>query len=201
MNAVITADIVNSTLLNKESFKKLTDALVHLFNQDKIELYRGDSFQVYMNKAESALLYAVKSRLLAIQYTEQQRIDIRLSISIGDIKSDVINLGSNMEELFIKSGRYFDKFQNSSHKLSIISSDEEKNFTYEIIAQYLDSIMEKITARQAEVLYHMLSGQSQVETAKILKKTTATISQHVKTARYDEIESLLQKFKILTNKA
>jgi hypothetical protein len=199
MNAVITGDIVNSTQMKKSSFTNLVDDLLRLFEEDKIEIYRGDSFQAYMKHADNALLNCVKSRLLAIQYSEKQRIDIRLSISIGRLKANIVNLGSNMDELFINSGRYFDKFQNSSRKLYITCDDKDKNFTYEIIAEYLDSILERTTPRQAEVLYYILSGKTQVETARLLNKTTATISQHVKTARYDEIESILQKFKTLTD--
>ncbi|MBB5395615.1 hypothetical protein [Mucilaginibacter sp. AK015] len=199
MNAVITADIVNSTVLDKESFRKLISALTALFGKDNLEIYRGDSFQAFVKKADNALLDCIKSRLLAIQYSHKQRIDIRMSISIGLLNSDTGKLGSNMDELFISSGRYFDKFQNTSHKLYIVSGIKEADFTYEIMAQYLDSILERVTARQAEVVYQLLCGKTQVETARLLNKTTATISQHVKTARYDEIENILNKFDILTN--
>jgi hypothetical protein len=199
MNAVITADIVNSTALTEASFSLLIKDLKEYFKKDKIEFYRGDSFQVFINDAGNALLKCIKSRLLAIQYTEQTRIDIRLSVSIGQLKSGVVNLGSNMEELFVNSGRYFDKFQNSPRRLYINSGNAEKDFTYEIIAEYVDSLLERLTARQAMVVYHLLSGKTQVETARLLKLTPATISEHVKAAKYDEIKSMLNKFKILIN--
>ena len=134
-----------------------------------------------------------------MQYSEKKRIDIRLSLSIGNLKSNVNDIGSNMDDLFVKSGRYFDKFQRSSRKLFINSGDDGKDFTYEIIAQYMDSLLEKITIKQAQVLSIILSDKSQIEAAKLLSVTTATISQHVKAARFEEIESLLTKFKILTN--
>jgi hypothetical protein len=199
MNAVITADIVNSTLLNKSLFSNLVNDLLVLFKEDKIEFYRGDSFQAFIKDANSALLKCVKSRLLAIQYSERKRIDIRLSISIGNIKSNVKDIGLNMEDLFVKSGRYFDKFQNSSRRLYINCGDKNKDFTYEIIAEYVDSLLATVTAKQAKVLSIILSDKSQVEAAKILNVTTATVSQHVKAARFEEIESMLSKFKILTN--
>jgi len=199
MNAVITADIVNSTLMNKALFAKLVNDLLSLFKEDKIEFYRGDSFQVLIKDANSALLKCIKSRLLAMQYSEKKRIDIRLSLSIGNLKSNVNDIGSNMDDLFVKSGRYFDKFQRSSRKLFINCGDGGKDFTYEIIAQYMDSLLEKITIKQAQVLSIILSDKSQIEAAKLLSVTTATISQHVKAARFEEIESLLTKFKILTN--
>jgi DNA-binding CsgD family transcriptional regulator len=200
MNAVITGDIVNSTLMPKKMFAALIDGLSGLFANDKIEIYRGDSFQAFMKDADDALENCIKSRLLAIQYSDEHRVDIRLSIGLGFIKGDVAHLGSNMEELFVKSGRYFDRFQNSTRKLIIVSGNEDKDLTFEIIAEYMDSILERTTPRQAEILFNLLSGKSQVETARLLNKTKATVSQHVKTARYDEILNLLQKFKILTNR-
>ncbi|RYU91084.1 hypothetical protein EWM62_03865 [Mucilaginibacter terrigena] len=173
--------------------------LEQCFKQDKVEFYRGDSFQVFIKDAEKALLKCVKSRLLAILYTEQTRIDIRLSVSIGVLRSDVVNMGSNMEEIFVNSGRQFDKFQNSSRRLYINCGNTEKDFTYEIIAEYVDSLLDRLTARQAEVLYYLLSENTQAETAGLLKLTPATISNHVRAARYEEIKSMLNKFKILTN--
>jgi hypothetical protein len=199
MNAVITADIVNSTLMGKLPFNDLLNHLQQLFGKNNIEIYRGDSFQAYVKNAEDALLNCVKSRVLAIQHTSNHRIDIRMSISIGILNDTKARMGSNMAELLVNSGRHFDRLQTSSRKLYITSIEQEKNFTYDIIAEYLDSILERITAKQADVLYPILSGKTQVETARLLNKTTATISQHVKTARYDEIENILNKFKILTN--
>lgn len=199
MNAVVTADIVNSTLMNKTLFSNLVNDLSDLFSEDKIEFYRGDSFQVFIKDADNALLKCIKSRLLAIQYSEEKRIDIRLSISIGNLKSSVKVIGSNMDDLFIKSGRYFDKFQKTSRKLYITCGEEDKDFTYEIIAEYVDSLLGRVTAKQAEVLSIILSDKPQIEAAKLLGVTTATVSQHVKAARFEEIESMLTKFKILTN--
>jgi hypothetical protein len=199
MNAAITADIVNSTLMDEASFPLLLKDLEHCFEHDKIEFYRGDSFQVFIKDAESVLLKCIMSRLLAIQYSRQTKVDIRQSVSIGVLKSGVVKLGSNMEDLFVNSGRYFDKFQNSSRRLYISTGSPEKDFTYEIIAEYTDSLMDRLTARQAKVLYHLLSGKTQAETATLLKLTPATISDHVKAARYEEIKSMLNKFKILTN--
>lgn len=199
MNAVITADIVNSTLMGKAPFEALMNNLQQLFGKNNIEIYRGDSFQALVKNAEDALLNCVKSRLLAIKHTAGHRIDIRMSMGIGVLDDTRVRLGSNMAALLVNSGREFDRLQTSSRKLYINSIEQEKNFTYDIIAEYLDSILERVTAKQADVLYPILCGKSQVETARLLNKTTATVSQHVKTARYDEIENLLNKFKILTN--
>jgi len=199
MNAAITADIVNSTLLSKVQYGKLINLIKELFKGDDLEVYRGDSFQVLVYNADEALYKSLQARLAAINCSDQKRIDIRMSISLGEPKSFDKSIGSNMDELFVRSGRYFDNFKNSTRRLYIASGNDSIDFTFEIIAEYIDSLMETVTPKQAEVLGYMLAGKSQVEIAKLLNKTTATINQHVKTSRYTEFESMLSKFKILTN--
>jgi hypothetical protein len=198
MKAVVTADIVNSTLVKAADFNDLSDKIKAIYEKDKIEFYRGDSFQVLVNDAQKIFLQSILSRLLAMQYSNKQKVDIRMSISLGKLNSNSGKIGSNMDDLFVRSGRAFDKFQNSTRRLYVVSGNESIDFTFEIMAEYMDSLLENITPRQAEVLYYMLKGMSQVEIARQLDKTTATINQHVKTARYTEIESLLKKFVILT---
>jgi DNA-directed RNA polymerase specialized sigma24 family protein len=198
MKAVVTADIVNSTLVKAANFNDLSDKIKAIYEKDKIEFYRGDSFQVLVNDAQKVFLQSILSRLLAMQYSNKQKVDIRMSISLGKLDSNSGKIGSNMDDLFVRSGRAFDKFQNSTRRLYVVSGNESIDFTFEIMAEYMDSLLENITPRQAEVLYYMLKGMSQVEIARQLDKTTATINQHVKTARYTEIESLLKKFVILT---
>ena len=199
MKAAITADIVNSTSLSAVKYKQLINSIRELFKGDDLEVYRGDSFQVLVYNAEEALYKSLQARLAAINCSDQKRIDIRMSISLGEPKSVSKSIGSNMDQLFVRSGRYFDKFKNGTRRLYITSGNEGIDFTFEIIAEYIDSLMETVTPKQAEVLSYMLSGKSQVEIAKLLNKTTATINQHVKTSRYNEFESMLSKFKILTH--
>ena len=199
MKAAITADIVNSTSLSAVKYKQLINSIRELFKGDDLEVYRGDSFQVLVYNAEEALYKSLQARLAAINCSNQKRIDIRMSISLGEPKSVDKSIGSNMDELFVRSGRYFDNFKNSTRRLYIASGNDSIDFTFEIIAEYIDSLMETVTPKQAEVLSYMFEGKSQVEIAKVLNKTTATINQHVKTSRYTEFESMLSKFKILTN--
>lgn len=199
MDAVITADIVNSTKLSKETFDSLVDDISFIYNDDIIEFYRGDSFQVLTKHADQALLKAVKCRLQAIEYSTDVRTDIRLSISIGNVSSAVTKLGVSMEETFVKSGKLLDQLAFSKKRLHITSGNASIDFTYEIIAEYIDSVMDRVTPKQAKVLHYFFLGKSQLEIARLIKKTTATVNQHIKSSGFNEIESLLQKFETLTN--
>jgi hypothetical protein len=198
MRAILTADIVNSSLLTTE-FDCLINDLKQFFGEEKTDFFNGDSFRVLIIRPENALMKCIKSRLLAIKYAENRAIDIRVSINIGHLQSDDIDLRSSMDELLVASGRSFAKLQGTSRRLYINSGDKEKDFTYEIIAEYADSLMAKITAKQAKIIYQLLSGKSQVETAAALQLSTATVSKQVKAGRYEELRSMLNKFELLTN--
>lgn len=194
MKAVITADIVNSTKLNVNDFNHLMMDLKKLFDEDKVEFYRGDSFQLLVEDAEQSLSKVIKCRLLALSYKNPDKIDIRLSLSVGEIESNELEIHSNMGNIYINSGRAFDRFNNSNRKVFISCGDEHKDFTFEIMAEYLDNLMGTITSKQARVLYLLLSGKTQIEVAKEIDLSGATVSQHVKAAHLDEIYNLLNKF-------
>jgi hypothetical protein len=198
MRAILTADIVNSSFLTT-AFDKLIDDLKQFFGDEKTDFYNGDSFRVLIIKPETALLKCIKSRLLAITYAEKHTVDIRVSINIGYLRADDIDLRSSMDELLVASGRSFAKLQGTPRRLYINSGHAEKDFTYEIIAEYADSLVAQITAKQAKVIYQLLSGKSQVETAAFLGLSTATVNKQVKAGRYEEIRSVLNKFETLTN--
>lgn len=198
MQAILTADIVNSSFLTT-GFDNLIEDLKQFFGEEKTDFFNGDSFRVLVIHPEMALMKCIKSRLLAIKYTESQAIDIRVSINIGHLQSDEIDLRSSMDELLVTSGRSFAKLQGTSRRLYISCGQKEKDFTYEIMAEYADSLIARITAKQAKVIFQLLSGKSQVETAAFLKLSTATVSKQVKAGRYEEIRSLLNKFETLTN--
>ena len=88
VKAVLTGDIVNSTRLGLAKDKKLTHALLEIFEGDKMEFYRGDSFQAYVKDPRHALRLALLSRTAAIRlFKDEGRViaDIRISIGIGKV--------------------------------------------------------------------------------------------------------------------
>lgn len=202
MQAVITADIVNSTLLLPKEFQALTAYIKAQYQSPNlIEFYRGDSFQVLVQDSQEAFRYMVFCRLQAISYSEANRIDIRQSISLGKVEQKVPHLGSHVDELFVSSGRTFDQLngQNSGQNLLITCGVKEFDYSFDLIARYTDSLLSQITGKQALVIYHLLSGKNQKEVAAILKKTGATIHQQVRAARFDELAYLISRYEELTD--
>src|SRR5690349_10745118 len=109
-SAVITADIVNSTLLPRKQEKKLFNALELILKPYKYEFYRGDSFQVYVKDPGKALKLLLQIRLAAkkiINGSSALQYDVRASIGIGAIASPIRSLKTAAGEAFILSGRAF----------------------------------------------------------------------------------------------
>jgi hypothetical protein len=189
--AVITADIVNSTLLTREQEKKLLSQLTVVLQEYKYEFYRGDSFQVYLKNYQLALLVVLLSRATARAFSYS--FDVRASIGIAQVEAPVRSLKTATGEAFILSGRAFDEM-DMDERLKIQSADEQANIALRLIASYCDHLFRHMTPKQAAVLNELLKGRTQMEAAKKLHITQATLNQHAQAAGWNEIEKLLKEY-------
>jgi hypothetical protein len=200
IGAVITADIVNSTKLSKVENKRLTNTLGIIFQNHQYEFFRGDSFQVLAKSPNEALGLLLQARTAAIKLSGSSvRIsDIRASIGISTVKLPVKSLQSASGEVFILSGRTFDKM-TKEQRLMMVSNEKNEavNLGLKLISQFIDYLFQRLTLKQAAVVYELLMNRTQIETAKRLKKSQATIHKHVQAAGWFEIESLLTEYKNL----
>ncbi|HEX3025141.1 MAG TPA: hypothetical protein VHP12_08015 [Chitinophagaceae bacterium] len=204
IHAVLTGDIVNSTKLTAVTEKKLVKALNGILQLYKFEFYRGDSFQVYMKEPGKALRVALLCRTAAIKAVQDEDFpgsDIRISIGIGNVKTPVKTLGSAKGEAFTLSGRLFDEMQKTGTRLSMAIEKDITNTALSVIADYINAIFNKMTVKQAEVVFLLLKGETQQAITDTLKKSKSTISQFAGAARWAEIEKLLQHYENLINQS
>src|SRR5882672_9177406 len=94
--AVITGDIVNSTLLVPKLEKKMIAQLSVLLKHHKFEFYRGDSFQVYIKDPSEALELLFRLRTQARCYSFIH--DVRGSIGIGKMNTPLRDLRTATSE-------------------------------------------------------------------------------------------------------
>ena len=200
--AVLTGDIVNSTQLNAAKEKKLTNILINLFVDHKMEFFRGDSFQAYIKEPKEALKLALLSRAAAISLFKDEKnmmSDVRISIGIGKVVTPVRTLKTAKGEAFLLSGRQFDEIAKSNQRLAISISSPVANEGLQVIADYLNAIFDVMTGKQAEVIFELLKGEMQKVVAKKFKKTKSTIHQRITSGRWPEIEKLLQRYENIIN--
>jgi hypothetical protein len=200
--AVITADIVNSTRLKKAEEKILLNDLSAILKSYKFEFYRGDSFQAYIPDPKEALKVVLRARAAAKRLSygfSSPFSDIRASIGIGDITTPVRDLKTAKGEAFLLSGRTFDEMSKSGKRLKIQSANDSINLGLKIIANYADSLFAQLTSKQAAVVFELLTDHNQVETARRLKKSQPTINKHAQSARWMEINNLIEDYQLYIN--
>jgi hypothetical protein len=201
--AVITADIVNSTMLTKSESKKLMKSLVAILQDYQYEFYRGDSFQVYIKSPVEALWVLLQLRAAAMKTTPDRSMpvaDIRACIGIGSVKPPVRSLKTATDEAFILSGRTFDAIK-PDQRLLITCPEKNKGLIpgFMLAAIFIDYIFHRLTSKQSAVVFELLMKRTQTETARRLKKSQATINKHAQAAGWPEIEKLQEQYRILTN--
>ena len=197
--AVLTGDIVNSTKLSASREKQLNEQLIGQFAgyKSSLEFYRGDSFQAYLQDPAQALRLALLSRTAAIAIAKDSKkvqADVRISIGIGKVDTPVTSLKTAKGEAFILSGRAFDEMVQQEQRLAIVCANPLANEGLQVITDYLNSIFQVMTGKQAEVMYELLAGKSQTDVARQLKKTKSTIHQRTSSGGWAAIEKLLQQY-------
>ncbi|HXO76269.1 MAG TPA: hypothetical protein VN824_13550 [Puia sp.] len=198
---VLTGDVVNSTSIPVFKAERLLKELAGELTPYVVSFYRGDSFQVFMEDPKKSLRTALICRTLAISMTEpgSVRSDVRVSVGIGKVQLPVRMPDMARGEAFILSGRGLDKIEGTEQRLSIGSGHEIADIGFEIMANYIDSIFNKMTSKQAVVLLDLLKGQQQQDAVLKLKRSKSTISQLVSAGRWPEVEKLLEQFETLIN--
>ncbi|MFT3935569.1 MAG: hypothetical protein QM726_18220 [Chitinophagaceae bacterium] len=197
IQAVLTADIVNSTGLGRVAEKKMIKSLRLLLQEQQFEFYRGDSFQVYVKEAGAALRLALLCRTAAIYIAEAEAevsSDIRISIGIGTVKMPVTTPGTGKGDAFVLSGRAFDELAINDTRLAIASNNILAGLGLQVIADYINAIFKNMTGKQAVVIFELLKGGTQQTVAAKLKKSKSTVHQHVTAGRWPEIEKLLLQY-------
>ena len=200
LSAVITADIVNSTKLSKPEYKKLVKSLTVVLQPHQYEFFRGDSFQVLIKSAEEAFKILLQTRTSAMKLSgaSMPTADIRASIGIGNIKFPVKSFQTASGDVFVLSGRSFDKLPKEE-RLIMVCDEKHKaiNLGLKLTSQFIDYHFQRLTFKQAAVVHELLMNRTQIDTAKRLKKSQATVHKHTQSAGWPEIEKLLEDYKNL----
>jgi len=112
LKGVITGDLINSTNIAVQWTQKVIDEMngcVLAFHA-VMEMYRGDSFQVVVDKPETALALAValRAKLRALTPDNERIWDARVSVGVGDVSFEWESIAISDGEAFRLSGRSFD---------------------------------------------------------------------------------------------
>lgn len=229
--AVITGDLINSRQIPIESRQQVYDYMACVYESlairrgwydtAKLEFFRGDSFQLLVDKPEFALRVALilRARLRSIygrndmQYepnlskyarkSNSKRLwDARIAIGIGDVAYRSESVLNSDGEAFVLSGHTLDKMKYNEQLALRIQGVEE----YSMVQSQLDlllrlggGIVQDWTEAQSELAAECLEypNKTQLELGMEYGITQATISRRKSGGHIDEILSLCDYFEKL----
>lgn len=207
IKGVITGDVVNSTHIVTEWRQTIMDALnacvtdFSSLTPIKIEMYRGDSFQVVVDNPKLALSVAIalRAKLKASTPDKSEVWDARLSLGIGDVSFESENILTSDGEAFRLSGRAFDNI--GKNRLCISTPWTELDINLELVTRFADGIESGWTAKQATVFYHSLVfPKLQKKLAEELGMTCQDFNYHWGAAKWQLILDYINYYKSLVTK-
>jgi predicted protein (fragment) len=202
MKGVITGDVVGSTKIN--DFGKLPKLINDLITEIslcctkcKVEIGRGDSFQVLVEDPKQALLVALLIRAgfrkSSIDLGNKD-LDVRLSVGIGEVSYMDEKIGQSNGEAFILSGHGFDNL-TKIQRLSVQTFSDSINSELKVETAFVDDIVSNWTHLHGEIMYQaLLTDITQCELAKKLGTSQQNICKRLCCAKEKLVRLYLNRF-------
>ena len=202
MKGVITGDVVGSTKIN--DFGKLTKLINDLITEIslcctkcKVEISRGDSFQVLVEDPKQALLVALLIRAgfrkSSIDLGNKD-LDVRLSVGIGEVSYMDEKIGQSNGEAFILSGHGFDNL-TKAQRLSVQTFSDSINSELKVETAFIDDIVSNWTHLHGEIMYQaLLTDATQCELAEKLGTSQQNICKRLCCAKEKLVRLYLNRF-------
>lgn len=209
MTGIITADIVESTKMDvevrnalPEILNKMADSLREVTSL-RLEMYRGDSFQIVVDDYAKAPFVAVLMRIGLMRNScmaNMRKLDARVSVGIGKVSYLADTIGKSDGEAFVLSGRAFDKL--GKKRLVVVTSDEKVNSELAVYESILDELLSDVTcARSRTIFAHLLNPELTMEKiGHSLGMSKQAVSQAYRATRVAIIDLVLKRMEyVLAN--
>lgn len=201
IKGVITGDIVHSGLIgleHRELLKRTLESLneeISSVTSILLEMYRGDSFQVYANDVKETARIAIMLRAWLKKHTPKgERLwDARLSIGIGSVDYQAQQIILSDGTAFQRSGRGLDTI--GKRRLAVCTGLPNLDVELAVSTMLLDDVITGWTLRQASIMYDYLKLQvNQTVLAKYLNQSQQNLSKILIAAKADSVNAYLNRF-------
>ncbi|AWG25746.1 hypothetical protein [Flavobacterium kingsejongi] len=187
MTSIITGDIINSRKVPSEAWIEKLKALLHTFGENPTdwEIYRGDEFQLEVHNPEEALLVAIEIKALL----KSLKMDVRMSIGIGDKKYTGKKISESNGTAFIHSGESFETLKKQKTTLTVNSGTTDFDKEMNLMLRLALTIMDHWLQQSAEFVITTIRNQSlsQEEIGMLLNINQAAVSRRRSRANFDLI--------------
>lgn len=196
MVCVITGDVINS---QKNAPQKWLPVLKKELNKigatpKSWQIYRGDSFQAVINKAEDGLLIAMK---LKASLRSVKGINVRMALGIGARTYNAAKVTESNGSAFVHSGEKFETLYAQKQNLAIKSDwpqfDEEMNLYLKLAL----IAMNNWTVNAAEIVRIAMENpkKSQHQLGKLIGIKQSAISTRLRRSYYEELMEVNEMYK------
>ena len=198
--AVLTGDIVNSSVLDKTQKSFIQNGIEQFMHEGILlrpRFYRGDSFQLAA-KPMDALLLALKFRMEVRRKNDAS--DLRISIGIGEVATwnDDVLLADG--PAFERSGKNLDKLKKKDLHIIVVTGNKELDRELETYCFMADVLLKSLSSVQANVLFYKLNGISQEQVGEILQISQPSVSKTLKAANWKVLEKFLERYQQIIEK-
>jgi SatD family (SatD) len=192
MIAVITGDIINSRKISPEDWQPRLKKYFSetIADEEKWEIYRGDSFQIEVDVEKSLeILLCIKSLIKS-----NQVIDVRMAIGIGEKEFKGGKVTESSGSAYINSGESFEKLKGNT--LILKSPFDDFDDYFNPILKLVSFITDNWKPITSETIFYALTHQDlmQKKIAQNLNKDSTTINKALKRGAYDEIIEVMKLY-------
>ncbi len=175
MKAVLIGDIIGSSEKSEQWMDILKSTLHHYGDTPKDwEIYRGDEFQLSTAPNQALLAaYYLKAAMKSV------KLDVRLSIGIGDITFKSPNITQQNGTAFVRSGQLFESLKQKKLSLAISSNDDNFDATMNLLLRFASSVIDGWLPQSADYVLTKLNNPelSQSDLGLKLGITQAAVSR------------------------
>lgn len=216
MYAAISADVVSSTSLSRESMielnEKLKECLYILerrYNGFWGRIVKGDSIECVMSRPEDAFEVALilKTWVKSFEPSNIQedkrfnRYGLRIAIGIGEMKTLDRGLDMMDGDAIYRSGRAMDKLVGRAKYSFVISmADNEHEQALQVILTLVNQLLNNATARKCETLCERILSSDTSKTAEKMGISVSGVNQTLKDLGWSAIEQAIIYYRKVTSK-
>lgn len=216
MYAAISADIVSSTSLSRESMIELNEKLKKcLYILEKRyqgfwgRIVKGDYIECVMSKPDDAFEVALILKTLVKSFEPSNIQDnkrfnkygLRIAIGIGEMKTIDRVLDMMDGDAIYRSGRAMESLVGRAKYSFVISmADYEQTQALQVIFTLVNQLLNNATARKCETLYERILSSDTCETAEKMGISVSGVNQTLRDLGWTAIEQAINYYRKVTSK-
>ncbi|MBF6608546.1 MAG: hypothetical protein ITG00_07380 [Flavobacterium sp.] len=194
MKAIIVGDIINSTEVAPTLWMDSLKAVLSGYGQTPVswQIYRGDEFQLAV-KPNQAIIAVIRIKAAM----RSLKLDVRLSIGIGEITYEAPKITESNGPVFVRAGQLFETLRQRKLSLAIDTGTPELNLQLNLFLRFAVSVMEGWLPQSAEYVTARLQNPnlSQEEIGNLLGINQAAVSRRHTRSQLDLILDLDQYYR------